>query len=141
MLQLREVLHGVQVILQVVGAGTILGGVGWLLKKRRERFENELLVRVAEESTWCSAGIIRGDRYLRALRGLPLDVIVPPTLKGWGRLKLNVRALPHKFKLRLRMLLGIPSTHRIDSTLFGLWKRGLLQQTILGSRFYYRVKS
>jgi hypothetical protein len=135
---LKELLIFVRFLLQLIGAGTVVGGIGWLVKKRQKRFENMILKVFEDDDDWHGADGILGELYLRAtLKGLPAYLMFPPpSVIGWQRLKLQVRAVPYRVRHSFRKLVLLPSRQRIDSTLRALWERGLLNRASFEPKFY-----
>jgi hypothetical protein len=140
MSRLKDVFTTAQVILSLVSIGTIATALGWLFKKRQERFENRILKFFEESDEWHGADGIVGDIYIRAaLKGLPAYLLHQPITSGWQNIKMHVKATPYLFRYHFQKLVFLPRRSRIESTLRNLWKRGLLTKASFNPK-YYRLK-
>jgi hypothetical protein len=138
----KEILAAVRVALQLIGAGSIVAGVGWLLKKRQRKLENRILKFFEEEEDeWHSAENVHAEVCLRtALKGVPAFVAFPTMgMHGWQMLKLRIKSVPYQLRDFFQKLLLLPSSHRIDSALRAMWERGLLVKASFNPK-YYRLK-
>jgi hypothetical protein len=130
-------LSTIQIILQLVGVGSIVGWLSFLIKKRRESFENRILKFFESDNEWHGPDGIVGDLYLDvALKGVPGFVMFPADLSGWAKSKALIRALPYLVRYYFQKMILLPRRARVESTLRDLWKKGLLTRAYFDPKFY-----
>lgn len=107
----KEILGAVRLALQLIGAGTIVTGVGWLLKKRQRKLENKILKFFEGEDEWHSAESVHAEVCLRtALKGVPAFVVFPTVgVEGWQKLKLRIKSVPYHIRYFFRNCFCCPA--------------------------------
>jgi hypothetical protein len=125
----REALRFVEVILQIIGMGTILNGIAWICKRKHKELENRVLdtFHNNDDGPWQSANGVVGEICLRvALRDA--RGFLPPRLPltGWRALKFRLSAWPYRLRHSFWRFFLIPTKKEADKILRDLWERRLL---------------
>jgi hypothetical protein len=138
---LREALHVVQVALTFIGGGTVLGFIGWLYERRRDNFEDRVLVMFqnTQNQQLRTAAGIHNDYRKQCLKDVPVWVIFPTHTNWRAELKWRLRTIPYQVRHVWRMNFFMPSLKKVEKTVLSLWKRGLLVRDQSKPQ-YYKLK-
>jgi hypothetical protein len=130
MIQFQETYRFVEVILQIIGGGTVLKGVAWLYKRRKKSLENRVLdtfLSNVEDGPWQSANGVMGEMFLKSALNDARGFIPPRLpLAGWRAFKHWLWISPYRLRHAVRRFFLLPSKEQVDKILRELWERGLL---------------
>jgi hypothetical protein len=126
---LREAYHIGEVIVSIIGVGTVLEGLGWMRKWQRTYWENKVLDTFrsnSEDGPLQSANGVIGEIYLKAALK-DASGFLPPRVKlnGWHAAAYWLRTSPYRLRHTVRRLM-LPTKRKIERTLRDLWKQGLI---------------
>jgi hypothetical protein len=128
MFHFREAYHFGQIVLQLIGLGTILKGVAWLYKRKQDKLENRVLEALAPQGRgwhWQSGhGVVA--RMKRDAAYAYAAAVFPPRVEDWLSFISRLRVIPRQIAYLYHRKFIIPSKRRADTILRDLWKRGLL---------------
>jgi hypothetical protein len=126
----REAYRLVEVILQIIGMGTVLKGIAWLYKRKQRNLENRVLETFhsnLEDGPWQSANGVVGEMYLKAALSDARGFLPPRLpLTGWRAFKHWLWLSPFRWRHTFRRFFLLPSKKEADKILRELWERGLL---------------
>lgn len=131
------------------GVGLVLKAIEWLARLSslftthyHERLEEQILEYVAAKRDWVSPRLVWADAYLkRVLEDVPISVLYPqPEPRGWEKLGWKIKNVTILVRHYWRKWLHLVPQHRIEKTMRGLWRQGLLERATFGGEFY-RVKA
>lgn len=143
----REAYRFAEIILQIVGMGTVLKGTAWLYKLKQKKLENRVLATFrnnTDDGPWQSANGVVGEIYLKAALSDARGFLPPRfPLTGWSAFKHRLKRLPYRLRHALRIFWVLPSKKKADRILRDLWERGLLIRAGWDhtENEFYRVKN
>jgi hypothetical protein len=126
----HEAHHFLQVIVSILGVGTILQGLIWFHKGQRKKLENKVLDTFRsdpEDGPWQSANGVVGEMYLKAaLKDARGFFPARMKLTGWRAFKYWLRISSYRLRYACRRRFVLPSRSKVDAILRDLWERGLI---------------
>ena len=127
-IHLHEAYRAGQVILQLIGAGTLVKFASWLYRRTQGKLEDKVIDTFKrDEGHWLpqtAHGVV--SHMKREAVHKYACALFPPRIVDWASFISWLGLIPLRLRYLYHRKLVIPTVRKADRTLRSLWKRGLL---------------